>query len=234
VVYLDAFYMDRYPVTNRQYSQFVQATGYSTGAEKSGWGWTARGEVWERVPGADWRHPRGPDSSIEDKMDHPVVQVTWYDADAYCRWAGKRLPTEAEWEKAARGTDGRAFPWGNSAQDGRKLNYCDTNCTYSWRDTNANDGHAYTAPVGSFAAGRSPYGAYDMAGNVWEWVADWYDADYYDGAPDRNPRGPRAGETRVQRGGSWYNISWVARSAFRTGIDPEVRDDTIGFRCAAD
>jgi serine/threonine-protein kinase len=232
-VYLDAFYISQYPVTNEQFSQFVDAVGYRTDAEKAGSGWIWTGQAWELVEGADWRHPRGPGSSIADRMDHPVVQVTWNDAEAYCQWAGKRLPTEAQWEKAARGTDGRSYPWGNSAPDGRKLNCCDVNCEVDGRDSSVDDGYVDTSPVGHYEAGKRPYGAYDMAGNVWEWVADWYEADYYSKAPERNPQGPGSGEKRVTRGGSWYNLQWVARCAYRTGLDPDVRDYSIGFRCAA-
>jgi len=232
-VYLNAFYIGKYEVTNEQFSQFVDATGYTTDAETAGWGWAWTGEDWEEVEGADWRHPQGPGSSIEDKMDHPVVQVSWNDADAYCRWVGVRLPTEAEWEKAARGTDGREYPWGNSAPDGSKLNYCDVNCELDWKDSSADDGYTDTAPVGHYEAGKSPYGAYDMAGNVWEWVADWYDADYYSKAPDRNPQGPDSGEKRVLRGGSWFGYEGDARCADRYGGAPDVRISYFGFRVAA-
>jgi formylglycine-generating enzyme required for sulfatase activity len=232
-VTLDAFYIGKYEVTNAQFSQFVDATGYTTDAETAGWGWAWTGEDWEEVEGADWRHPQGPDSGIEDKMDHPVVQVSWNDADAYCQWAGVRLPTEAEWEKAARGTDGREYPWGNSVADGSKLNYCDVNCEQAWKDSSVDDGYADTAPVGNYEAGKSPYGAYDMAGNVWEWVADWYDADYYSRAPDSNPPGPDSGDRRVLRGGSWYGYEGDARCVDRYGGAPDVRISYFGFRVAA-
>ena len=232
-VYLDAFYISKYEVTNEQFSQFVDATGYTTDAETAGWGWAWTGEDWEEVERADWRHPQGPGSSVEGKMDHPVVQVSWNDADAYCQWAGVRLPTEAEWEKAARGTDGREYPWGNSAPNGSKLNYCDTNCELAWKDSNVDDGYTGTAPVGHYEAGKSPYGAYDMAGNVWEWVADWYDAEYYSRAPERNPQGPDSGERRVLRGGSWSGYQGDARCVDRYGGDPDVRISYFGFRVAA-
>jgi formylglycine-generating enzyme required for sulfatase activity len=232
-VYLDAFYISKYEVTNEQFSQFVEATGYTTDAETAGWGWAWTGEDLEEVEGADWRHPQGPGSSIEGEMDHPVVQVSWNDADAYCQWAGVRLPTEAEWEKAARGTDAREYPWGNSAPDGSKLNYCDVNCELVSKDSSVDDGYADTAPVGHYEAGKSPYGAYDMAGNVWEWVADWYDADYYSKAPDRNPQGADSGERRVVRGGSWSGYQGDARCTDRYGGDPDVRISYFGFRVAA-
>ena len=232
-VYLDAFYISKYEVTNEQFSQFVDATGYTTDAETAGWGWAWTGEDWEEVEGADWRHPSGPGSSIEGKMDHPVVQVSWNDADAYCQWAGVRLPTEAEWEKAARGAYGREYPWGNSAPDGSKLNYCDVNCELAWKDSSVDDGYTDTAPVGHYEAGKSPYGAYDMAGNVWEWVADWYDPEYYSKAPDRNPQGPDSEERRVVRGGSWSGYQGDARCADRYGGAPDVRISYFGFRVAA-
>jgi formylglycine-generating enzyme required for sulfatase activity len=230
-VYLDAFYISQHPVINEQFSRFVDAVGYRTDAEKAGSGWVWTGQVWELVQGADWRHPRGSGSSIADKTDHPVVQVTWDDAEAYCRWTGKRLPTEAEWEKAARGTSGSSYPWGDDAPDGQKLNLCDVDCEVGWRVLNVDDGYVDTSPAGHYEAGKSPYGVYDMAGNVWEWVADWYEDDYYGLAPERNPKGPGSGEKRVTRGGSWYNLPEVGRSAFRTGLDPDVRDYSIGFRC---
>ncbi|MGF3501312.1 MAG: formylglycine-generating enzyme family protein, partial [Candidatus Bathyarchaeia archaeon] len=186
----EAYWIDRTEVTVAQFRAFVGATGYETTAEAEGWGYVyvASSGKWERVRGADWEQPYGPGAAAAED-DHPVVQVSWYDAAAYCAWAGGRLPSEAEWEKAARGTAGRIYPWGNTF-DGRKLNYCDANCVYSWRDTAVDDGYASTAPVGSYPGGASPYGALDMAGNVWEWVADWYDRTYYASSPGSNPAGP--------------------------------------------
>ena len=232
-VYLDGFYIGKYEVTNEQFAEFVDATGYTTDAEKAGWGWVQTGEVRGRVEGADWRHPQGPSSSIEGKMDYPVIQVSWNDASAYCQWAGVRLPTEAEWEKAARGTDGREYPWGNSPPDGSKLNYCDVNCELDWKDPSVDDGYTYTAPVGHYEAGMSPYGAYDMAGNVLEWVADWYDPDYYSKALERNPPGADSGVSRVLRGGSWYDSQGLARCASRGKMNPDFRFNFVGFRVAA-
>jgi formylglycine-generating enzyme required for sulfatase activity len=215
-VYLDAFYIGKYEVTNEQFAQFVDATDYSTDAEKAGWGWTGTGKGCEPVEGANWLHPRGPGSSIEDRMDHPVVQVSWDDAKAYCDWKGVRLPTEAEWEKAARGTDGRKYPWGNQ---------------FDYKCNTSESGIADTTEVGSYPDGASPYGACDMAGNVWEWVADWYDADYYREAPDRNPEGPDSGVGRVLRGGSWDYPQDYAAVRFRFEVDLWNYD--IGFRVAA-
>jgi formylglycine-generating enzyme required for sulfatase activity len=199
-VYLEGFYIDQYEVTNRQYQAFVDASGYVTDAEHK-----SEANTWRTV------YQEGMD-------DHPVVWMSWNDARAYCDWAGKRLPTEAEWEKAARGTDARLWPWGddwdadllNSSQSGRRA----------------------TTPVGSFQAGASPYGVLDMAGNVWEWVNDWYAAGYYQTGNDRNPTGPESGEDRVLRGGGYNNGLHEVRTAHRhkggqTGYAPD-----HGFRCA--
>lgn len=191
-VYLDAFSIDAYEVTNARYGAFIQATGR--------------------------RAPMYWNDAQYNVPAQPVRDVTWSDAEAYCHWAGKRLPTEAEWEKAARGTDGRTYPWGNQ-----------------WDRTKANTsdgGPGKPMPVGSYEGGKSPYGAYDMAGNVEEWVADWYYPIYYKRSPSRNPKGPASGRARVLRGGSWTDPPQDVRAANRALPPPDLWSDTIGFRCA--
>jgi iron(II)-dependent oxidoreductase len=204
-VYLDAFYIDKYEVTNALYTQFVQATG----------------RLAPRLSGArEFNQPQ-----------QPVVGVIWREAQAYCTWAGKRLPTEAEWEKAARGPEGRFYPWGNHF-DGSQTNYCDTRCSFDWKDAAVDDGYAKTAPVGSYTHGKSPYGAYDMSGNVWEWVADWYAEDYYQHSPTRNPPGPVSGGRKVARGGAWFVPAPATRTTIRRNYDANYWGDNIGLRCA--
>jgi sulfatase modifying factor 1 len=222
-VYLPDFYIGKVPVTNAQFETFLKASGHQTTAEieGSGWGWT--GSKWDRVKGANWRHPAGPKTGIAQKADHPVVQVSWDDAVAFCRWLSEatgqefRLPTEAEWEKAARGTKGRLYPWGNEPPD-------KTRCNFELRDT---------VPVGKYPPGATPdFGVLDLAGNVWEWCSDWYDADYYTNSPEDSPPGPEEGQVRALRGGSWYFLLRFVRAAVRGWYSPDLRDAYLGFRCA--
>ena len=223
-VTLDAFWIDRTEVTNAQYAAFLNAQGNQT---EGGSSWLALADADSLIERVDGRyHPK------EGYEVHPVVGVTWYGASAYCTWAGKRLPSEAEWEKAARGdSDTRIFPWGDEFR-GDVVNFCDANCPLSHRAARFDDGYAQTAPVGSYEGGASPYGVLDMGGNVWEWIADWYDSDYYTDSPDRNPRGPESGFERVVRGGCWHWTKGSVRTADRDGDIPSTTRIYAGFRCA--
>jgi formylglycine-generating enzyme required for sulfatase activity len=198
-VELDAFYLDRFEVTTARYAKFLEATGIKPPRH------------WEEV-------------NLARDGRRPVVGVSWDAAAAYCRWVGKRLPTEAEWEKAARGTDGRRFPWGNEPPTAERGNFG----RQPWK------GYETLHEVGSHPLGRSPYGVEDMAGNAWEWVADWYDVRYYGKSPKRNPPGPADGVERVVRGGGWNYDGVFARAADRNRDAPDTEINTFGFRCATD
>jgi serine/threonine-protein kinase len=192
-VFLDAFWIDQTEVTNGQYQQCVKDGGCGT--------------------------PHEADYFKDAKYsDHPVIYVSWDEALTFCIWAGKRLPTEAEWEKAARGDDGRTYPWGNRKPNAGLTNYLDNRKS--------------STAVSSYPAGASPYGAMDMAGNVWEWTADWYDPGYYKTSPVRNPQGSPTGDRRVVRGGSWFSLTEiVVRTYYRKASIPEAQNYTTGFRC---
>jgi serine/threonine-protein kinase len=189
------------------------------------------GADWSESYTADWMHPHGGSSSIAGLEDHPVVQVSWNDASAYCFWAGRRLPTEAEWELAARGTDARIFPWGDFSASGNLLNFADSRLNADFSNMDVDDGYEFTSPVGSYPEGASPYGVMDMAGNVWEWVFDYYGEAYYRSSPSSNPDGPSTGMFRGIRGGSWSNSPALNRAAYRGKADPNHSYDKIGFRC---
>ena len=227
-VELDAFYIDQHEVTNAKYQAFVAATGHPP---PRGIGYTAVYELlkndYEPWNDPGFNHP-----------DQPVTTVTWFDTTAYCEWVGKRLPTEAEWEKAVRGgLEGARYPWGDTEPGNTSANFADSQTEFEWRSPDVNDGFLFTAPVGTFPP--NSYGLFDMAGNVWEWCADWYSPTYYSdvqGAenPPRNPTGPDTGERRVLRGGTWYRAVHTIRNAERVSDFPNSSLNVVGFRCAMD
>jgi formylglycine-generating enzyme len=190
-VYLDAFYIDIYEVTNEKYKMYVEATGTK---EPRGW--------------------KKPDFSGDRQ---PVVGVSWPEAVAYCKWSGKRLPTEAEWEKSGRGKRPVNYPWGDSPPDSEKLNF--------------NEEKMKSTPVGSYEKGKSDYGIYDLSGNVSEWVHDWHFPEYYLFSPKKNPQGPEKGQYKIIRGGNWRNGIADVNLTYRNATAPNVRNDTVGFRC---
>jgi formylglycine-generating enzyme required for sulfatase activity len=250
---LSGFYIDAHPVTNREFSEFVKASGYFTESEQLGWSFVFAGHIpaeqfgvlvqatvpgaswWCQVYGADWTHPAGPDSSIAGRLDHPVVHVSWHDAQAYCAWAGKRLPTEAEWEYAARGGLVQAvYAWGNELQPAGKHRCNIWQGNFPVLDL-AEDGYAGTSPVQAFPP--NGFGLYDMAGNTWEWCADWFHPTHHAAAARVNPHGPSSGSAKVIRGGS-YLCHWSYcnryRVAARTSNTPESAATNISFRCVRD
>lgn len=248
-VELSPFYIDPTPVTNAQFSRFVKSTGWVTEAEELGVSAVfhlafqgSRQDVlhrvaaapwWLAVRGADWRHPGGPGSDIIHRQNHPVVHVTWNDAQAYCAWAGKVLPTESQWEYAARGGLAEArFPWGDELTRRGSWRCNIWQGTFPVQNTEE-DGHLTTAPVKTFAP--NGYGLYQTSGNVWEWCEDRFAADYYARSPRVDPPGPPAGTDRVMRGGSYLCHSSYChryRVAARTSSTPDSAAANIGFRCA--
>jgi formylglycine-generating enzyme required for sulfatase activity len=220
-LFLEEYFAGRYPVTNAQFAAFVDDTQYRTSAELEGDGWTWAGSEWMRVPGAFWRSPLGPGSHVDDKAHHPVALVSWHDASAFCRWsasvtgAAVRLPTEAEWEKAARGPDGRLYPWGSQPPDAER---CNSNMRLG--DTSA---------VGQFSPhGDGPYGCADIVGNVWEWTSSLYMPYPYTRAVEGEaaPSPVR----RSVRGGSYRSVDRFVRCACRGGDPPNYRIASGGFR----
>jgi formylglycine-generating enzyme len=251
-VQLDSFLLDRHPVTNRQFARFVEATGYVTQAERQGhaWGFLPGDTGFRQIDGANWRQPEGKGSTIDERMEHPVVCVSWHDAQAYAEWAGIRLPTEAEWEYAARARGGahaatdpgprageQRTPVQHQPGDGGPVQHVRANVWHGdWPvQRDPIKGFNSTTPVGSFKA--NALGLHDMIGNVWEWTADWYAADYYGRSPKENPQGPENGEYRVARGGSWF-CSPAYCSAYNThyrgASSPDQGFTNVGFRCAKD
>ncbi|WP_083347061.1 formylglycine-generating enzyme family protein [Terriglobus roseus] len=273
-VYVDGFYMDKTDVTNAEFSRFVKATGYVTVAERKPRAEDYPGappenlvagsvvftppdhpvaldnyfQWWRYVPGADWKHPQGPASSIDGKGDYPVVQIAYEDAQAYAKWAGKRLPTEAEWEFAARGgLTGKPYVWGDEFRPHQ--HWMANTHEGHFPDTNTGeDGYVGTSPVKHFAPNN--YGLYDMAGNVWQWTSDWYRPDYYkqlsaQGEVTRNPQGPESSwdpsepghEKKVHRGGSYLCTDQYC-SRYMLGTrgkgDADTGTNHLGFRCVKD
>lgn len=252
-VSLDPFYIDLYPVTNAKFADFVSASGYRTESERLGWSFVFQGHIpaeryaelveatvptakwWCKVSGANWSHPEGPDSSIENRENYPVVHVSWNDAQEFCRWAGKRLPTEAEWEYAARGgLEQKIYPWGNElTPEGRHL--CNIwQGTFPTLDL-AEDGYSGPAPVDAFPA--NGYGLYSVSGNTWEWCGDWFHPAHHVTATRTNPVGPSEGSARVIKGGSYLcHRSYCNRYrvAARTSNTPDSATTNMGFRCVRD
>lgn len=245
---LSPFHISKFAVTNEQFAEFARRSGYRTEAERLGWSFVFRNHVadalrghampgtpwWVRVEGASWSRPEGPDSSVA-WPHYPVVQVSWNDAQAYCAWAGYRLPTEAEWECAARGgLDQKAYPWGGDlTPEGRHM------CNI-WQgrfpDTDlGEDGFTTVAPVDSFAP--NGFCLFNAVGNTWEWCADYFDAQWHVQATHIDPVGPPAGRERVMKGGSYLcheSYCWRYRNAARTGTEPDTSTGHIGFRVVRD
>lgn len=225
-ILMGRYYIDTHEVTNEAYAAFLNETVANCGGEAC----------------IDPEHSQitlagDTYSAASDIALFPAAGVTWFGAAAYCEWRDARLPTEAEWEKAAAWDDqnslSRRYPWGDEF-DGQLLNFCDASCEEQQANSEFTDGYALAAPVSSFMGGRSAAGLFDMAGNVWEWVADWYDPTYYTNSPESDPQGPDEGDQKVVRGGSWFDTGNFTASAIRFPSLPDNADRTIGFRCADD
>lgn len=249
-VHLSPFRIDRHTVTNAKFARFVESTNYRTEAERFGWSYVFWAQIaparfqqlvvdtvaaapwWCKVPGAQWKQPAGPGSTIGDRMDHPVVHVSWNDAQAYCDWTGQRLPTEAEWEFAARGgLVQKLYPWGDRLRpDGKHL--CNIWQGEFPRVNTAEDGYSDTCPTDAFPP--NGYGLYSITGNAWEWCADWFSTEYHRTGPTTNPQGPDHGEGKVIKGGSFLcHKSYCNRYrvAARTQNTPDSTTSHMSFRC---
>jgi formylglycine-generating enzyme required for sulfatase activity len=250
-VQVDPFYIDRYAVTNANFAEFVKATDYKTESERLGWSFVFQGHIeeerrkdlatvpgvswWCKMPGAAWDHPEGPDSEIGARADYPVTHVSWNDAHAYAEWAGKRLPTEAEWEYAARGGfEQKIFPWGDDLTPNGEHRCNVFQGEFPLVDL-AEDGYAGTAPVNVFQP--NGYGLYNVIGNAWEWCGDWFSPSYHLTATPVNPVGPLRGRAKVMKGGSYlchHSYCNRYRVAARTSNDPDSATTNITFRCVSD
>lgn len=249
-VRLDPFWISRTAVSNRDFAEFVDATGYRTEAERWGWSFVFAGLLpgdfpptrgvatapwWRQVEGADWRHPEGPHSTVDGREDHPVVHVSWSDAQEYCAWAGLRLPTEAEWEYAARGgLSGNPFPWGAELEPGGEHRMNVWQGVFPRHNSRA-DGWYGTCPVTEFPP--NGFGLHNMTGNVWEWCADWFHPTFHTLDRRTNPRGPEQGTHRSARGGSYLcHESYCRRYrvSARQGLTPDTTTGNVGFRCVRD
>ncbi|HTB64199.1 MAG TPA: formylglycine-generating enzyme family protein [Opitutales bacterium] len=249
---LQPFHIDACAVTNEQFNDFVNATRYKTEAESFGWSFVfhlflepwqlarvtqrvAGSEWWCRIEGANWRHPEGEGSNIKKRWDHPVVHISWNDALAYCAWAGKRLPTEAEWECAARGgLVQKRFAWGDELTPNGKHMCNIWQGVFPMKNT-AEDGYVGTAPAKSFPA--NDYGLYNVAGNIWEWCQDWFSPNYHVAGPRVDPVGPPGGDRKVIRGGSYlchHSYCNRYRVSARTSNTPDSSTGNTGFRCVRD
>lgn len=252
-VHVDAFYIDTFPVTFEAFGEFVRASGYKTEAERFGWSFVFRNQIpegaydqlvddtvaghewWCKINGAYWARPEGPDSSLDGRADYPVTHVSHADAEAYCDWAGKRLPSEAEWEYASRGgLEQNSYPWGQELEPGGK-HLCNVwQGGFPLEDSGA-DGYRGPCPVDAFPP--NGYGVYSITGNVWEWCADWFHPAYHVTATRSNPVGPADGAARVMKGGSFLCHSSYCnryRVAARTSNTPDSSTTNLGFRCVRD
>ena len=247
-VELPAYELASCAVTNDQFEAFVTATGHRTSAEQYGTSFVFGGLLpddfpptrgvaaapwWRQVEGADWRHPEGPQSDVTDRGSHPVVHISWLDASAFCAWSGTRLPTEAEWERAARGgLEGCHYPWGDELEPGGEHRMNVFQGEFPQANTAA-DGWDGTCPVGSFAP--NGFGLFEMTGNTWEWCSDWFAPDAYRSAPRTAPTGPPSGSARVMRGGSYLchdSYCWRYRVDARSANTPDSSTGNLGFRVA--
>lgn len=248
-VSVDAVYMDARPVSNEQFGEFIRATGYKTESERFGWSFVFHTHVptkivdaralgvewWCKVSGADWEHPEGPESSVNERLHFPAVHVSWNDASEYARWAGKRLPTEAEWEYAARGgLEQKLYPWGDELTP-KGTHLCNVWQGEFPRNDTGEDGFTAVGPADAFPP--NGYDLYGITGNAWEWMSDWFHPSFHVSSTRFNPIGPPDGKAKVIKGGSYLCHSSYCnryRVAARTSNTPDSATTNISFRCVRD